>query len=795
MKVTIALPVLDEEKVLRSTVEKIRAFADASLAGHVTEIVIADNGSTDATPRIAEELAASFSGVRVVRTERRGKGLAIRAAWASADADAYVFMDADLATELSSLPALVARIAEGADMAIGSRFHAQSVVERTVLRKTLSRGYRFVLRTLFGTRVADAPCGFKAVSRRVVAGVLPSVKDDGWFFDTELLMRAERAGMRIDEVPVTWRELKPEGRRSKVRVLRLSADYVRKAVSLRRELGPARLPSVQHAGVAALARSLTQREWRIVIVASATAMALSIAGPIAAALVAQEHGVAWNGRQFLSPGDLTVYLSYIAQAKDGRLLMENYATTEALVPVFNWFWLAVGWFARLTGLAPLAAYVVSRALLIPVLALTAYLSLAYVLPSIRHRFAAFLLFMFGSGVGPYVALFLRPVKPTATNYQWPIDFWVGESNTFLTMLYSPHFVASLALLVAAAALMLLALDTGRARHGVIAGLVALALFAFHPFHAPTLYAVFLVIVFARTVFDGFRAGDWWAYAMFVGYSAPAVAYHWWLTHLTRNARFMLDTNVTLTPSFAHVAAGLGVVLPFAAYGLWRMRGDGAMSVAHRRALGLWAVTQLLVIYGPLTFQRRLIEGIAFPLAILAAPVVVAAFDRYASRKEWHAYAVAYGPLIAAVLFLPSTVGAVVRSVTYSSPTMLAVSFVTSEERDAFAWLAAETPKDAVILADERSGNLIIGLGERRTYAGHWANTIDLGRKRGEIAGFFGSWTDDERRAFLGREGITHVYVGADERAKGGSLARVPGLTVTFSSGAVTVYSVGQEQAR
>lgn len=788
MRISIAIPVLDEEKVLRATVTKIRTFADERLSDHDVEIVIADNGSTDATSAIADELRRTFPGVRVLRLDRRGKGLAVRGAWASANADIFVFMDADLATDLGALPTLVASVAEGGDVAVGSRYHPGSTVERTALRRALSHGYRGLLRALLGTRVTDVPCGFKAVSARVVREVMPNVKDDGWFFDTELLMRAERRGLGIAEVPVTWREIRPEGRRSKVRVVRLAADYVRKAFALRRELGPAPLPPASFGGIAALLRSVTRKERLVVAAASVVAMALSAAAPVAALLFARSNGLAWNGRQFLSPGDLSVYLSYVAQGKAGRALMENFATTESLVPVFNWFWFAVGQFARLLGPSPLAAYNASRVLLIPALAVTAYLGFAYVLRVRSHRVIAFLTFMFASGVGPYVALFLRPVRPTATNYQWPIDFWVGEANTFLTMLHSPHFVASLALLVASAALMLLALDTGKARHAAAAGIAALALFQFHPFHAPTLYAVFLVIILARTFIDGVRGTDVRAYALFVGFSAPAVAYHWWLTHLTRNARFMLDTNVTHTPSFIHVAVGLGAVLPFAAYGAWRMRGHDSMTAPHRRALALWAATQLLVIYGPLTFQRRLIEGVAFPLAALAAPALAAVIGRFSARKEWRPYVVAYGPLLAAVLFLPSTVGAVVRSVDAAQPAMRVIAFVTVDERAAYAWVASRTPSDAVVLSGEGAGNLIIGLGERRTFAGHWANTIDLGKKRVQVTGFFGGWTDDERRAFLTREGVTHVFVGPAERAMGGDISRTPGLAPAFVTDDVVVYA-------
>jgi glycosyltransferase involved in cell wall biosynthesis len=171
-----------------------------------------------------------------MRLERRGKGLAIREAWRRFPADVAVFMDADLSTDLEALPDLVGAIGAGADLAIGSRYHPRSTVERSVLRRFVSRCYRFLLRLLLGTSVADVPCGFKAASARVVRGIVPKIKDDGWFFDTELVVRVERAGMRIAEVPVRWCDFRVAGRQSKVRVLPIGWEYFKKSLALRSEL-------------------------------------------------------------------------------------------------------------------------------------------------------------------------------------------------------------------------------------------------------------------------------------------------------------------------------------------------------------------------------------------------------------------------------------------------------------------------------------------------------------------------------------------------------------------------------
>lgn len=234
LRLIIAVPVLNEEAVLERTVRQMAAAA-AGLRDVDAEVVIVDNGSDDATPEIGRRLADEVPSVRYVRIGERGKGRAIRHAWSGADADVYAFMDADLATDLSALPALVEGAANDG-VAYGSRFHPDAVVERSFLRRAFSSGYRAAVRVLLATSVNDAPCGFKAVSRRVVRDVLPEVRDDRWFFDTELVVRAERAGVPVVEVPVAWKEHEVEGRRSKVNALGLSVEYLRHILRLRKDL-------------------------------------------------------------------------------------------------------------------------------------------------------------------------------------------------------------------------------------------------------------------------------------------------------------------------------------------------------------------------------------------------------------------------------------------------------------------------------------------------------------------------------------------------------------------------------
>jgi glycosyltransferase involved in cell wall biosynthesis len=236
MKINIALPVLNEERVLRQSVRQLLAVARRELGDFELRIVIADNGSTDRTEEIGRALAVEEPEVGYVRLAERGKGRAVFAAWESELADVYAFMDIDLSTDLAALPGLVEGAVSGGGLAVGSRFHPAAQVERSLSRRFFSAGYRLVLRTVFRTAVSDAPCGFKAIAHSAWVAVGPTVVDRRWFFDTELVLRAERAGFSLEQIPVVWREQVAPGRRSRVSAPQLCVEYLRCVWRLKKDL-------------------------------------------------------------------------------------------------------------------------------------------------------------------------------------------------------------------------------------------------------------------------------------------------------------------------------------------------------------------------------------------------------------------------------------------------------------------------------------------------------------------------------------------------------------------------------
>ncbi|WCB92150.1 GtrB-like O-antigen conversion [Baekduia alba] len=189
---------------LETSIRRLHAFLSDGFP-FSWRIVIADNASTDGTPFIAADLARELPNVAHLRLDRKGRGLALREAWSRSDARVVSYMDVDLSTDLRGLLPLVAPLLSGhSDVAIGSRLARGANVTRGPKRELISRSYNKILHAALRVQFTDAQCGFKAVTRAAAAQLLPQIRDDGWFFDTELLVLAGRAGLRTHEVPVDW---------------------------------------------------------------------------------------------------------------------------------------------------------------------------------------------------------------------------------------------------------------------------------------------------------------------------------------------------------------------------------------------------------------------------------------------------------------------------------------------------------------------------------------------------------------------------------------------------------------
>jgi glycosyltransferase involved in cell wall biosynthesis len=255
--VEIVVPVYNEARVLEANVRTLLGYLGSEFP-LATTVTIVDNASTDETWPLAEQLRARWSRVQTLRLDQKGRGRALRAAWSASRCPVVAYVDVDLSTDLHALLPLVAPLLSGhSDLAVGSRLAPGARVVRGAKRELISRSYNAIVRAALHTRFTDAQCGFKALRGDVARALLPLVENDNWFFDTELLVQAERHGLRIHEVSVDWVE-DPD---SSVDLAATAIEDLRGVWRLRRHLG-GRRPKLVSRRVTSAARLAGGGRWQ-----------------------------------------------------------------------------------------------------------------------------------------------------------------------------------------------------------------------------------------------------------------------------------------------------------------------------------------------------------------------------------------------------------------------------------------------------------------------------------------------------------------------------------------------------
>jgi putative flippase GtrA len=269
--VEVVVPVHNEQRALRAGITRLQTYLTRNFP-YGFRITIADNASTDNTWQLATELARELPNVRAVHLDEKGRGRALRRVWSQSEADIVSYMDVDLSTDLDAFLPLVAPLLSGhSDLAIGTRLARAARVERGPKREFISRSYNLLLRFGMGAGFSDAQCGFKAVRTEIAQALLPGVEDEQWFFDTELLLLAERHGLRIHEVPVDWVD-DPD---SRVEIVQTALDDLRGLVRVgRRALsGAARIPVPARVERAELPKGMARQLPRFAVVGAISTLA------------------------------------------------------------------------------------------------------------------------------------------------------------------------------------------------------------------------------------------------------------------------------------------------------------------------------------------------------------------------------------------------------------------------------------------------------------------------------------------------------------------------------------------
>lgn len=233
MNLEITIPVLNEEETIRDKIKEMIDYTQKNILNKNVIFIIADNGSTDKTEQYSMELIKKYNNLRYIKLPEKGVGLALRTSWTESKADYVGYMDLDIATDLKALLIVVDELEKGTKIVNGSRLLKESeVINRTLLREITSRGFNLLLKLILKIRFTDGMCGFKFFDKKVVQELINTgIDTKGWFFSTEMLVKAEWKNIEIKEIPVKW----TDDRKSKVKILSLSSNYLKSIFKLKKE--------------------------------------------------------------------------------------------------------------------------------------------------------------------------------------------------------------------------------------------------------------------------------------------------------------------------------------------------------------------------------------------------------------------------------------------------------------------------------------------------------------------------------------------------------------------------------
>jgi len=487
------------------------------------------------------------------------------------------------------------------------------------------------------------------------------------------------------------------------------------------------------------------------------------------------------GRQAINANDLPVYYSNIEQVKEGHFLFKNLFTSEFHPRfIFDPFWLGVGILAKIFSLSSFLAFQLSKFLLIPVLLIVSYYLVAFFFQEETKRKVCFIFLVFASGLGRFYLGNLAG-DPGVINFSidqrgtviLPIDIWVPDAFSFFSIYNSPHFIASLTLIILIFLLSLLAFENYKLIYSLAAGLSALFLFQFHPYHLLTIFGVLGVFVCIYVIRKKrLNIGHLKHCLVLLIFSIPPIIYHsWTLSNFWVRQQHFLQ-NITLTPLLPMVLIGYGLLLPLALIGAFLILKKSEKDEKDIFLL-FWFLIQFLLIYSPVAFQRRLLEGFQIVLALIVLallatfgvfylkdlvcqkPIFQKYFKEVFSNKIFLAY-------LSFILFFFSNFSIIVNDLTLYLENYDGM-YLKKEAQEAMFWIRENTEEESIILSSLETGNLIPAFSIRQVYLGHGHQTAQFGRKASETERFFQKNNDDGKIAFLKENKIDYLFLGPKEK--------------------------------
>lgn len=544
-----------------------------------------------------------------------------------------------------------------------------------------------------------------------------------------------------------------------------------------------------------LIKTIEKKEWQFVFIITLLVMVITTL-PYLYGWLKTPAGKIYTGIHFLLPTDYPVYYSYIQQASQGRIIFEELFSSEMPSPtILNTIWLIPGFFSGVLNLSPILSFHLSRLLFIPFLMMVIYLLISYFFEVKGLRKLGFIFFIFASGFGFYYSILNYQQLAsliTQGGYIWPADLWIVEAFTFLTLYYSPHFIASLALLLLTLLLIFLSFDNRKISYGFWSGFCALILFSFHPFHFVTLYSlplIYLIIWFI--VRRQFVWRKFASYLIMVLVSSPIFIYYFWLlqTDLLSQIRFL--QNYCPTPRLFLMFMGYGGLLIFSIFSIIHLFYRRQLLLDKNLLIVSWLVVQAVLIYLPFSFQRRLNEGLAFPMVILTSLFL---YQVYKKIKQKRPNTFLINPAVLFFLFL--FIFLITPVIQISTDIFIYIrgeepAYISIEERQAMNWLQDNITSENIIFASRDSGNLIPGFSGRRVYLGHGVETIYTELKKQEVDWFFSKNRDYLiEKSFLLKRNISYIYYSPREKLMGDYKPKdKPYLQPVYSNQEITIYQV------
>ncbi len=542
-------------------------------------------------------------------------------------------------------------------------------------------------------------------------------------------------------------------------------------------------------------KTISKKEWRFVILLVLALILITNFTLVYGYLVTPRDQI-FTGIHFAAPNDWFIYYSYLEQVRQGNLLFKDLYTTEPHLPVLNIFWLGIGLLAKIFNLGNVLAFNLAKIFLTPIFFFVVYLFLAYIFSEVKKRKVALLILSFASGLGFFLInqLVKYPYNFASGRFNWPMDLWVPESNVFLTLYYSPHFIAALTLILLIFFLTILFVENNRVIYSLAAGVSGLLLFAFHPFHVITIFGVIFIYFAILSLRE--KKIIWQLVKHFLiltTISLPAIIYYLSLLRVDWLTQQRALQNKCFTTPLWLTLFSFGLLLILALIGVYILSRQQQID---KRFLFLitWAVVQFLVIYLPVNYQRRMTAGLQFPLVVLTT---VGFFGIYSGIKQRQTkltkiiFSQRYALVILLVaLFISSNLFQIAADVTIYREKM-EFAYLDQEIVAAAKWLKSVGEDKIIFNSAGNVINIVPAYSGRRVYVGHGVETAFFALKQQEVDWFFQkNRSETLEQSFLAKRNISYIFYSETERRIGSYTPQNKSyLKAVYSNKKVQIYQV------